>query len=114
MCPAISPSNPSSSEVAAEGELIENGSESAVIGVDDEYREGTFEFGKGESPFMDMECGTCENQIQKPLGLRGPHQPSAEDVAFHNLTHFPYRSWCKHCVACKRTNTIHKSVTTER
>ena len=26
-------------------------------------------------------------------------QPSAADVAEHRVTHMPYRSWCKHCVA---------------
>jgi hypothetical protein len=28
-----------------------------------------------------------------------PAMPSAADVAEHRVTHMPYRSWCKHCVA---------------
>ena len=28
-----------------------------------------------------------------------PRPPSARERAQHCLTHFPYKSWCKHCVA---------------
>ena len=37
-----------------------------------------------------------------------PKEPLPEDVARHNLTHIPYRSWCPHCVAARRNNQAHK------
>ena len=37
-----------------------------------------------------------------------PKEPSPEDVARHNLTHIPYRSWCPHCVAARKNNQAHK------
>ena len=100
MCPAsVRPSKPSEIEMAEEGGHVVEGLETDVIGVDDEYRDEKPEFGKGEAPWSDLECGVCDDQAQKPLGLKGPHQPSAEDLAFHNLNHFPYHSWCPHGVA---------------
>lgn len=53
-------------------------------------------------------------KLRLPWDLRGTHQPSTKDVEIHSLTHFPYRSRCKHCVACKRSNVIHKSTASER
>ena len=40
-----------------------------------------------EEEVADLEVGT------------GPVQPSAADVAEHRVTHMPYRSWCRQCVA---------------
>ena len=34
-------------------------------------------------------------------GLRDPGQPSPAERAEHDLTHIPYRPWCKHCVRGK-------------
>ena len=31
---------------------------------------------------------------------KAPRQPTASELASHNLTHIPYRSWCDHCVEC--------------
>ena len=33
--------------------------------------------------------------------------PSQEEVEKHNLTHLPYRSWCKHCVMGKSKGQHH-------
>ena len=38
-----------------------------------------------------------------------PKFPSAEEVEAHNLTHLPYRSWCKWCVMSRRPNAPHRS-----
>ena len=40
--------------------------------------------------------------------LRSPTQPSAEEVQLHNVTHCPYRSWCRACVAGKGKSLAHK------
>lgn len=35
---------------------------------------------------------------QVPRMIKSPETPSAEEVANRILNHFPYRSWCPHCV----------------
>ena len=37
-----------------------------------------------------------------------PIEPTREQRERHNLTHMPYRSWCPHCVAARRTAQAHK------
>ena len=49
-----------------------------------------------------------------PRAMPDPVEPSLEEVARHNLTHLPYRSWCPHCVAARRNNEAHKSGSTDR
>ena len=39
--------------------------------------------------------------------LPTPKLLSATVVAHHNLTHFPYRSWCPYCCAGRRPNSHH-------
>ena len=38
-----------------------------------------------------------------------PKAPTREECEAHRLTHYPYRSWCPHCVRAKRKNTPHFS-----
>ena len=47
-------------------------------------------------------------ESQAPRGVAAPNEPSPTEVAKHNLTHFPYRSWCPHCLACRRPNNHHR------
>lgn len=35
-------------------------------------------------------------------------RPTEEEVERHNITHVPYRSWCKHCVQGKGKSRAHK------
>ena len=37
----------------------------------------------------------------EPLSLPDNDRPSDEEVAYHNITHLPYKSWCPVCVACE-------------
>ena len=45
---------------------------------------------------------------QMPRGIPDTPEPSADEIARHNLKHFPYRAWCPHCLACRRPNTQHR------
>ena len=49
---------------------------------------------------------------QNPVCIPCPPTPSPQLVARHNLTHLPYASWCPHCVAARRANSPHKSLST--
>ena len=36
-----------------------------------------------------------------------PKIPTAAEIEAHNVTHCPYRSWCKYCVSARRKNSQH-------
>ena len=44
---------------------------------------------------------------QTPKALPDVKPRTAAEVALHNLTHLPYRKWCRWCVAARRPNTPH-------
>ena len=41
-------------------------------------------------------------------GIRAPWQPSAREVEDHNLSHYPFRSWCQCCVFGKAVAEPHR------
>ena len=53
----------------------------------------------GEEP----ELGT-----RKPQKMQDPRMPSAVEVAEHELTHVPFRSWCRHCVRGRGKEMPHR------
>ena len=42
---------------------------------------------------------------------KSPPAPSKEEIERHSLTHMPYRSWCRHCVAGRGRDSPHKGTT---
>ena len=59
---------------------------------------------------LDLDDGIAEGEpvvAQAPRGLPSPAQATPDDMAKHWLTHLPYRSWCRWCVAAKRQNAPH-------
>ena len=51
--------------------------------------------------------------VQPAQPVPQPKVPTAAQIAAHNLTHLPYRSWCPHCVAARRPNSHHRSASSE-
>ena len=47
-------------------------------------------------------------EARPATSLRSPTTPSQQEVAQHNLTHMPYRSWCPICVQSKGRNGQHR------
>ena len=47
--------------------------------------------------------------VQRVECIPCPPVPSPAEVARHNLTHLPYRAWCKFCLAARRQNSQHRS-----
>ena len=45
--------------------------------------------------------------VQNVDPLPEPLVPTRAQISTHNITHLPYRSWCKHCVAARRPNSPH-------
>ena len=49
-----------------------------------------------------------------PQRLIAPHGVSKEEREAHELTHTPYRAWCRHCVKARGRNTPHRTRDEER
>ena len=58
----------------------------------------------GTDDEVDLDSGQCS---RRPRGVPEPYTPSAAERALHNLTHWPYRSWCEHCLRSRRPNARH-------
>ena len=39
-----------------------------------------------------------ENGIRRPKRRREPKEPTEAEREEHEMTHIPFRSWCRHCV----------------
>ena len=59
-----------------------------------------------DADIIDLDGDTV---VQPAQPLPQPKVPTAAQIAAHNITHLPYRSWCPHCVAARRPNTQHRS-----
>ena len=72
-----------SSHIVADQQDVQHTKPDDLIDIDDE-----------------MTCQPCEPMAQ-------PMVPTAAQIAAHNITHLPYRSWCPYCVAARRPNSHH-------
>ena len=45
--------------------------------------------------------------------MKDPRLPRRDEVEAHELTHLPFRSWCKHCVRGRGKEMPHHKVTSE-
>ena len=50
---------------------------------------------------------------RRPKIQCSPHRPTQADIAEHECTHWPFRSWCRHCVRGRAVSSPHKRRTTE-
>ena len=53
-------------------------------------------------------------EAEEPRGLRAPLKVSKEQRDAHEITHTPYRAWCRHCVRARSRNAPHKTRTEEQ
>ena len=49
-----------------------------------------------------------------PAGMPAPYRVSKEEKEAHELTHTPYRAWCRHCVRARGRNAPHRTRDEER
>ena len=106
----------------AVGPLIVMTQEDAAPSGDEVAEEPDLDDGCGEleqAPIAadaeDLKCIPCDDVIQDDEGeasqihraLPEPKPPSREAVRKHNLTHWPYRSWCPFCVMGRRNADPH-------
>ena len=48
-------------------------------------------------------------EARVPATLTNPHLPHASEVAVHNRTHVPYRSWCRICNEAAGREDAHRA-----
>ena len=63
-------------------------------GEDDQREAEAAEEGEDDFP----QCEPCDQEDSEARAVRCPGSPTREQVAHHNLTHWPHRSWCPVCV----------------
>ena len=62
----------------------------------------------GEDEFeVDTEGEPGERKTKK---MQDPKMPTRTEIEEHNLTHLPFRSWCRHCVRGREKELPHKRV----
>ena len=66
--------------------------------------------GMSEDERQEPEC-EAEEEGKEPKVARDPGAPTAAEIAKHALTHWPYRSWCAHCVRGRGRCRQHKTAT---
>ena len=54
-----------------------------------------------------------EDEARVPRVPHDPGKPTAKELAEHLLLHWPFRSWCRHCVRGRGVASPHKSRTDE-
>ena len=56
----------------------------------------------GDAAPIDVDEGEAEEVAEhgrrQVAKMNSPKLPSRAEVEAHNLTHLPFRSWCRHCV----------------
>ena len=45
---------------------------------------------------------------------KAPKEPTPQEREEHNLTHLPYRSWCRHCVRGRGKSEAHRELEAEK
>ena len=66
---------------------------------------------------MEVQCEPCDEEFgqRRFKRMQGPKLPTPEGITDHDLSHLPYRSWCRHCVKgrCKENpHETNKELTT--
>ena len=64
-----------------------------------------------DEPLDEVVAAKNNEVVQVPQQHSEPRAPSARERARHNLMKFPYRRWCRHCVAGRPSNVAHKRST---
>ena len=48
------------------------------------------------------------DEAEQPHVVKDPGTPTAKEIAEHEITHLPHRSWCAACVAGRSRDRPHK------
>jgi hypothetical protein len=57
----------------------------------------------------ELEAEEVQRGSRKMTKLNDPKEPSAEERRIHEMTHLPFRSWCRHCVRGRGKEAAHRT-----
>ena len=57
------------------------------------------------------ESGEDESGVRVPRKMKDPVKPTETEIAEHEFTHLPFRSWCTHCIRGRGESAPHKRAT---
>ena len=65
---------------------------------------------EGKEEDEEIYCQLCEEgeEGRSPVRMPAPCRPSKQEIEEHELTHTPFRSWCKFCVKGRANNNPHR------
>ena len=87
------------------GELDDDESK---IDIDEEIAEALEIESEGEK---EKETEAEDEEIEEGIaakGIKSPKKPTQAQIDEHELTHWPFRDWCVHCVKGKTQNNPHR------
>ena len=61
-----------------------------------------------ETKSMKVVAEDSEDGVRKTVKMVDPMMPNEEERREHEMTHVPYRSWCRHCVRGRGKEMNHK------
>ena len=68
-----------------------------------------------EPPGAEIELREGVGEEEVPVVcMKAPDAPTPEEIARHNVTHIPYRAWCRSCVLARGRSTAHKKMIAEK
>jgi hypothetical protein len=90
---------------------------SGIFGASEKAKDGESEVGEnGETGewWESLVCEPCEidddEAVGRPVKLpRNFRKPTKREVLEHLPTHWPFRSWCKHCLAGRAVGSHHQA-----
>ena len=62
---------------------------------------------KAEAEIDENYCAEVEDEVRKPKPATRPYTPTRTEIYEHEVTHLPYRSWCRHCVHGRGVSSPH-------
>ena len=51
----------------------------------------------------------AEFEVRRPQLCKSQIAPSKQEQAGHNITHLPFRGWCRHCLRAKARALAHRT-----
>ena len=89
-------------------EVVVDGMDTKVSQIPEE---DVAEEAEDQAPTIPDEDVAEDVKAQAPLVARAPSKPSQTEVDLHEVSHYPYRLWCEHCVRGRGKDDCHKTVT---
>jgi hypothetical protein len=83
----------------------------AAADVGEVEQAGDAEVAAGDAEVAAGDAEVAAEEARRPTMRRAPVEPTTQEIAEHNLTHLPFRSWCPCCVAAKAKQWPHRKST---